>query len=99
MEGSPRTVTPKTAFEGAIDSMAKSGPCVGSDDPLSNFVTKEEFTIFATKLFSKLDELKGSIPAPVSAPNPIAEALKANTDEVNALKVEVADLKASATTK
>ena len=50
-------------------------------------------------MYTKLEELKSPTPGPVSEPNPIAEALKANTDAVNALKAKVADLKASATTK
>ena len=79
--------------------MAKSGPCVGPDAPQSNFVTKEEFKTSATELFTKLDELKSSIPAPVPEPNPIVEALKANTEALNALKTEVADLKASDASK
>ena len=81
--------------------MAQSEPCVGSDVPRSKFVTKEEFKTFASNLLTKLEELKSSILAPVQEPqaNPFTEALKANTEALNALKAEVAALKASALTK
>ena len=81
--------------------MAQSEPCVGSDVPQSKFVTKEGFKTFTSNLFTKLEELKSSFPAPVREPqaNPFTEALKANTEAVNALKAEVAALKASAVTK
>ena len=76
--------------------MAKAGPCVGPDAPKNNFVTKEEFKTFATELFTKLDELKSSIPTPVPEPK---EALKANTKALNDLKAEVVNLKTSAALK
>jgi L-rhamnose isomerase len=100
-EGSPRTATIKTTVEGAIDSMAQSEPCVGSDVPQDKFMTKEEFKTFASNLFTKLEGLNSSILAPVLEPqaNPFTEALKANTEALNALKAEVAVLKASAVTK
>ena len=81
-ERSPRTTTIKTAVEDAIGSIAQSEPCVRSDVPQGKFVTKVEFDSFATNLFTKMDELKGSISAPVQTPptNPIVNALKENTE-------------------
>ena len=55
----------KTTVEGAIHSMAQSGSLVGPDAPQNKYVTKEEFKTFATNLFTKLDELKSSIPTSV----------------------------------
>ena len=64
-------------------------------------MTKEEFKTFASNLFTKLEGLNSSILAPVLEPqaNPFTEALKANTEALNALNAEVAALKASAVTK
>jgi hypothetical protein len=81
--------------------MAQSGSLVGPDAPQNKYVTKEEFNTFATNLFTKLDELKSSIPTSVP-PSPIVqftEALSKNTAALNALQAEVASLKTSAATK
>ena len=52
-------------------------------------------------MFTKLDEFKSLIPAPVREPptNQIVEALKANTEALKALEDEFKNLRASATTK
>ena len=58
--------------------MSQSEPCVGSDVPQNNYVTKDELKTFAIEVFQRLDELKSSIPAPILEPSPnaIAEAPK-----------------------
>ena len=91
----------KTTVEANIGSMAQLEAFVGFDAPKSTFVTKEEFKTFCSNLFTKLEELKSSIRAPVLEPqaNPFTEALKANTEALNALKAEVEALKASVVTK
>ena len=64
-------------------------------------MTKEEFKTFATNLFTKLDELKNSIPTSVQ-PSPviqITDAINKNIAALNALQAEVAYLKTSAATK
>ena len=62
---------------------------------------KEGFKSFTTDLFTKLDELKSSMPDPVPTPpvNPIAESLKQNTEALKALQAEVSTLIAYAATK
>ena len=52
-------------------------------------------------MFTKLDELKSSIPAPVQTPptNLIVDALKQHTKALKSLQAEVSNLRASVTTK
>ena len=64
-------------------------------------MTKEDFETFATNLFTKQEELKSSIPAPIlePQPNPIAEAMKENTAALKALQSEISNLRASVATQ
>ncbi|KAI3735404.1 hypothetical protein L6452_14900 [Arctium lappa] len=78
LEGNPIDPNAKTSSEGANNSLAKSGPCVGPDVTLSTFVTKDEFKACADTVSQNLEDLKSSIPtAPKEPedPNIVAEAL------------------------
>ncbi|KAI3697779.1 hypothetical protein L6452_30876 [Arctium lappa] len=74
--------------EGAKNSLAKSGPCVGLEVTLDTYVTKDEFKTFVDFVLRKLEELKSSIPPAPKEQNPniVAEALKANTEALQELK-------------
>ncbi|KAI3715210.1 hypothetical protein L6452_22182 [Arctium lappa] len=76
-----------TGSEGAKDSFAKSGTFDVPEVTPDIYVTKGEFKAFADTVLQKLDELKSSVSRESQAHSEfLAEALKANTDALNALR-------------
>ncbi|KAJ9547378.1 hypothetical protein OSB04_019921 [Centaurea solstitialis] len=55
---SPGEVNLNTTSEGAFNSKATEGTCVGPSDSNKDYVTKGEFQTFAKEVFKRLDELK-----------------------------------------
>ncbi|KAI3692473.1 hypothetical protein L6452_32289 [Arctium lappa] len=86
LEGNPPELIIKTGSEGAKDSLAKFGTYVVLEVTSDTFVTKAEFKAFADMVLKKLDELQSSISRESQDNSHIfAEALKANTEALQAL--------------